>query len=56
MKKLIKHLADHIESDPWDEVLEKSDRWLIKFCWGVIIIAILYFGGIIIKMWIEGRL
>jgi hypothetical protein len=43
MKKLIKHIANHIESDPWDEVLENSDRYLIKgLCIAVIVLSTPY--------------
>ena len=33
----------YIEREPWDEAMERQDKWLEKFCWVVIILSALYF-------------
>jgi len=44
LKIYLQTIVRHIENDPWDEVIERGDRYFIYFCWFMIVFAILYFG------------
>jgi hypothetical protein len=52
----MKRWIQKIESGSWDKHMEESDNILTRISWGAILLAILYFGGIIFKMWMEGKL
>lgn len=54
MKDKLEQLAKEIESIK-DEV-EESQKWLDWFSWGAIVAAILWFGGVILIMYLDGKL
>jgi hypothetical protein len=55
-KNFMKRWIQKIESGSWDKHMEESDNILTRISWGAILLAILYFGGVIFKMWMEGKL
>ncbi len=48
------NIIQKIENEPWDDWIIASDRWMVKMCLGVCFIAIIYFGGVFLKMWLRG--
>jgi hypothetical protein len=43
---MFKRFILYIEQAPWDEELERQEKWLNRFCWAVIGLAIIYFGPV----------
>lgn len=56
MKRLWLNTIQKIEDEPWDKYVEEADEWLLKFCVVIMIAGAFYFGGVIFKMWMEGKL
>lgn len=52
---MIKKFVTYIEQEPWDEELERQDKWIDKFCWGVIIAATIFFIPICVNSVLEVR-
>jgi hypothetical protein len=53
---LLQKLEHYIENEPWEEYIEDSQKWLDWFSWGAIVAAILWFGGVILIMYLDGKL
>jgi hypothetical protein len=43
---MLKKIVTYIEQEPWDEALERQEKWLDRFCWFAIAMAALYFAPI----------
>lgn len=47
---MIKKLMTYIEQEPWDEDMERQQRWLDRATIVVIILAVVYFGPFILHI------
>ena len=51
---MIKRFQDYIENEPWEESFRKADRLLTFFCYVVMALAVIYFGGGYLRAWLNG--
>lgn len=51
---MIRRFQTYIENEPWEESLRKADRLLKGFCYAVMILSVLYFGGGCLRAWLTG--
>lgn len=47
---MIKKFITYIEQEPWEETIKKQERLLNRWCWAVIICAVIYFGPICLSI------
>lgn len=52
---MFKRFILYIEKEPWDEVLERQEKWLNKFCWAVIIASALYIIPVCLNSVLEAK-
>ena len=53
---MIERFQNYIENESWDETLSEADDWLKGFCYAVMILVVLYFGGGYLHAWLTGRI
>ena len=53
---MIKRFQNYIETSDWDELGDDVWKYLDWFCWAMMAISVLYFGGGYLQAWMEGRI
>lgn len=51
---MLKRFQDYVENEPWDDLLDRDGRLLRRVCWGVLIVAAVYLGGVMIAVLLQG--
>jgi hypothetical protein len=51
---MIRKFQRYIENEPWEEQVERGERYLNIFCWLAIIFAVVYFAPPVIRVIVWG--
>jgi len=51
---MLRRFQDYIENSSWDRLIEEDGRILRRVCWGVLIVAAAYLGGVMVSVLLKG--
>ena len=51
---MLKRIRDYVENEPWERHLEEDKAIVLTFCWVAILFSVVWFGGAILQVLIQG--